>query len=46
MQYILDLVSNEKQVVKEVFFELAHVPRTTGKDLEETVISIKRPLVI
>ena len=36
----LDLVSNEKPVLKEVFFELADVPRTTGKVLGETVISI------
>ena len=36
----LDLISNEKPVLKEAFFELADAPRTTGKALGETVLHI------
>ena len=36
----LDLVSYKRPAVKEAFFELADVPRTTGKVVGETVLSI------
>ena len=40
--WYLDFVSNEKPVLKKVFFKLPDLPRTTCKVLGETVISIPK----